>query len=245
MTWSAAVREPVTTCRCCWKFNAAGNAAERENSYEDSIAWRFRYAAIHGAVRLHHGRWLSAENTLGPEAMARTFPAFAFAMDSGLLPDRLETPEKIYELLEVGYKQGNMLSGGSYKGWLALVVECISKRYGISCLDFLYCEPWLCEDGCYATVLGGDRLNSVVETIRELFDRFETHPSELIAIADQGRSEYDILECLHNSTASLNPKVDDGDDFNYLFAYLKSLLALCETAIREGKLVVYAQFDGG
>lgn len=177
--------------------------------------------------------------------MANTYPAFAFPLKPDALPKRLDSISQVVDLLNNESIQNKILSGSSRKGWLAWIVKRISEKYDLTNLDFMYSEPWLSEEGYYATILNGEKIGSVIETITSLLALFEIKPHELIGLDNKEWSEDSILKMLHESEPSLHPKVDDGDGLNYLFAYLKSFLAICEKAAQEGDNIVYAQFDGG
>jgi hypothetical protein len=175
--------------------------------------------------------------------VSNTYPAFAFQLGLERLPVSLDSYEQVVDLLNDKSIQNEILCGSSRRGWLAWMVEAISKKYELTCLDFLYCE--LPTNGYYATILNGNRIESVIAAITKLLTLFETKPAEIVALDDGGSSEEDVLRMLRAAKPSLHPKGDDGDHLGYLFAYLKSLLEICESAKQNGNVIVYAQFDGG
>jgi len=125
------------------------------------------------------------------------------------------------------------------------MVKLLSEKCNLTNLDFLYCEPWESEGGYCAVILNNERVKSAIESITFLLARFESNPDELIELDKAGGwKRDDVLQMLREAEPSLHPQVNEGDSLDYLFAYLKSFLALCQKAQQNGEFILYVQFDG-
>jgi hypothetical protein len=143
---------------------------------------------------------------------------------------------------ETDQSEGNSLSGGSRGNWFAGVTEILASEYGIADLDFLY-PTWREEMEHYALILDRGRIELVVLALNSLYTRIESNPAPVTQTpGSEGLSEQEVLEYLREAKPSLDPLQDDGEWWNYYFAFLVSLRAFCERALRENKFILYHQW---
>lgn len=178
---------------------------------------------------------------------------YAIAPDPGLPDGSSGPPTSIYSYGRIRPEGEALLytSGATRSGWAIYQTEAILSRLNLPALAFLTdggTENLLPTEGCkhgYA-IIDSARQPEVIAQFHELFARLKENPM-LAADDDYGIYDDDqIAPALARDYVSANPCYDylnvdgeDGQSADYLFVYLRSVLAVIENAKVAGLWAVH------
>lgn len=174
--------------------------------------------------------------------MSWTLMTLATPVDPATLaPDVAWTWDTITDELNRGSGSDEMLSAGTRNGYLTGALQPLIAREDSRVLSFLVSLPWDAPDPTVATLLRQPGMAQVVLAVDRVFDAIATDPATVLASGVECCCATHLQEHAAQATASLHPMIDEGENLESVFNFLRSLQALCRRSQQDGRYVLAVQ----
>ena len=143
-----------------------------------------------------------------------------------------------------------VLCGSSRGGWFERVMGAIIRAYGAKSLEFItdaeQHAPFIWPDPTWrfrSTSIEPQDIPAVAQEIRSGISWCEENAALVGELSSDGFLAEDVLEAVesHDVTFDASSYAYEGEGFNYLFVFLRSLLVILDEARARGLVVVVYQ----
>lgn len=174
--------------------------------------------------------------------MSWTLVTLATPVDPAtLVPDPAWTWDTITDELNRGADSEETLSAWSRNGYLTGAARPLIAREDARVLAFLNSSPWDAPGNIVGTLLRQPEMAQVVLAVDRIFDAIATDPAAVLAAGVACCCATHLREYAAQATASLDPMVDEGENLESVFNFLRSLQALCRRSQHDGRYVLAVQ----
>jgi hypothetical protein len=164
---------------------------------------------------------------------------FAMPVDPGsVAPDTAWTYDSVCQVLD---RTDEVLHASSRNGYLTGAVRPFIARDALHALDFLDSAPWAGSAVAVGRLLQAPELARVVAAVDRVFEVIAAEPESVIAAGVGSCCAEDLQAQAREASVSLDPTIDEGENLTSVFAFLRSLQAMCRRAGEDGRWVLVAQ----